>query len=70
MHQLRDILLTAEEEQQICADMEPVRSDFMIGNHVRRHTLADTVFLRQQQRTTRTSVVTAYSGRLHLCLSL
>jgi hypothetical protein len=59
MHQLRDILLTEEEEQQIHADMEPVRSDFIIANHVRRHTPADTVFVRQQQRTTRTSVVTA-----------
>jgi hypothetical protein len=71
MHQLRDVLLTEEEEQQIRANMEPVRSDFMIGNHVRRHTLANTVFVRQQHRTTRTSVVTAYSGlspslQLHL----
>jgi hypothetical protein len=70
MHQLRDILLTAEEEQQIRVDMEPVRSDFMIGNHMRMHTPAETVFVRQQQRTTRTSVVTAYSGPLHLRHSL
>jgi hypothetical protein len=60
MHQLRDVLLTEEEEQQIRAKMEPVR-----------HTLANTVFVRQQHRTTRTSVVTAYSGlspslQLHL----
>jgi hypothetical protein len=34
----------------------------MIGNPVWMHTPADTVFIRQQQRTRRTSVVTKYSG--------
>jgi hypothetical protein len=52
MHQLRDIILTAEEEQQIQTDMNPVRSDFMIG-------------IPSLSDSSSTSVVTAYSGRLH-----
>jgi hypothetical protein len=43
MHQLRDIILTAEEEQQVQANMNPIRSDFMINNqgHEVMHTLAN-----------------------------
>jgi hypothetical protein len=43
MHQLRDIILTAEEEQQIQANMNPIRSDFMIDNegHEVMHMLAN-----------------------------
>jgi hypothetical protein len=43
MHQLRDIILTAEEEQQIQANMNPIRLDFMIDNqgHEVMHTPAN-----------------------------
>jgi hypothetical protein len=67
MHQLSDIILTAEEEQQIQANMNPIRLDFMIGNqgHEVMHTPANMQrTIRQLQRTVRTSV-SAYSGRLH-----
>jgi hypothetical protein len=32
LHQLRDIIVTAEEEQQVQANMSPIRSDFMMDN--------------------------------------
>jgi hypothetical protein len=42
MHQLCDIILTAEEEQQVQANMNPIRWNFMIDNqgHKVMHTPA------------------------------
>jgi hypothetical protein len=67
MHQLCDIILTAEEEQQIQVNMNPIRSDFMINNqgHEVMHTLANMQHsIHQLMRTSCTSV-SAYSGRFH-----
>jgi formate-dependent nitrite reductase cytochrome c552 subunit len=75
MHQLRDIILTAEEERQIQANLNPIRSDFMINNqgHKVMHTPANMKrFIRQLLRTARTArtSVLAYSDRLHRCVTI
>jgi hypothetical protein len=43
IHQLGDIILTAKEKQQVQANMNPIRSDFMIHNqgHEVMHTPAN-----------------------------
>jgi hypothetical protein len=69
MHQLRDIILTAEEKQQVQVNMNPIRSDFMIDNQGQEvmHTPANMQHsIRQLLRTTsRTPAVAAYYSPRH-----